>query len=123
VHIANQMMNLLHLDQSSGRLLQLNPNSIIILLNFPSRDEVNMNRASPEKCPYSVERYYTKFSVAGCCQQSSVRAKLHEDAATNKSRVLMGCHDCRTGTNERQLPKSTLSSAYHVELNSKKESN
>ena len=55
------LMNLLHSDQSSSRILHLNPNSINMLLNLPSRDEVE--KASPERCQSSVKKY-TKFSVA-----------------------------------------------------------
>ena len=60
-HITIQMMNLQHLDQSSNRvLLQLNPNSINMLLYLPSRDEVE--KAFQERWPSSVKKY-KKFNV------------------------------------------------------------
>ena len=52
---AIQLMNLLHLDLNLNRLLQLNSNPVSMLLNLPPRDEVE--KAFPERCPYSVKKY------------------------------------------------------------------
>ena len=39
-HITTQMMDLLHLDQNSNRLLQLDPNPMSVLMNLQSWDKV-----------------------------------------------------------------------------------
>ena len=59
-HTAMQMMNLLHLDLNSIRLLQLNPTLMSVLLFLPSEDEVE--KVFPERCPYSVKKY-TKLNT------------------------------------------------------------
>ena len=59
-HITTQMMVLLHLDQNSSRRLQLNPSPMSMFLKLPSRDE--LNKAFPDRCPYSVKKY-TRFKT------------------------------------------------------------
>ena len=58
--ITIQTLNLLHLDLSSNRKIQLDPNPINMLLNLSSWGEVE--KPFQERCPSSVEKY-TKFNM------------------------------------------------------------
>ena len=81
-HIAMQMMNLLHLDHNSNRLLQLDPNPMSMLLDLPAQDKEEV--AFPLRWPSSVKKSM-RFKLVICFDAATMQTLSREGAGFTQS--------------------------------------